>query len=60
MKIEHSAQLTIKHDTSVGQLLEALQGAQVPESAKITVDHWAGDQRDPSYTHLKFKWETGS
>lgn len=59
MKIEHSAQLTIKHDTVVEELQQALTQADVPGDAKINVVKYDGDQRDPGYTYLKFSWETG-
>lgn len=57
MKIRHEATLEIKSDTTVEELRAALNAAEVPGSAKIGIDHYPGDPRDPSYTRLTFGWE---
>lgn len=32
------------------------EGLDIPETAKMKVNYYAGDQRDPSYTQLIFTW----
>lgn len=46
--------ITFAHDTTAGELYNALE--EVPCSAKITVDHYKGDQREPSYTTMTCTW----
>lgn len=58
MKINHSAKIEVKHDTTFGDIYDAVVNAQIPISAKVSVDKYVGDQRDPGYTHLTFTWET--
>lgn len=31
--------------------------SEVPSEAKVVVDHYKGDQRDPSYTTITATWE---
>lgn len=60
MKISHSAKIDIKRDTTFGDIYDAVVQAEIPPAATVSVDHYAGDQRDPAYTQLKFAWETGT
>jgi hypothetical protein len=59
VKINHSAQLEIKRNTTFAEVYDAVISAEVPAEAVVTVEHYPGDQRDPGYTHLKFRWTTG-
>jgi hypothetical protein len=59
VKINHTAQIEIKHDTTFGQILHAVTTAEVPDEAKVSVEKYAGDPRDPGYTRLTFEWTTG-
>jgi hypothetical protein len=61
VRINHSAQWDIKHDTTFAEIYDAVAVAstEVPPEATVSVEHYPGDQRDPGYTHLKFRWTTG-
>jgi hypothetical protein len=53
-KITKKATIQITSRITVGELQGLL--AQVPSQATMRVQHYAGDQRDPSYTNLTFSW----
>jgi hypothetical protein len=60
MRIQHEATITIDHTTTFNDIYESVVAAEIPLNAKVDVYRWEGDQHDPSYTNLKFHWETGS
>jgi hypothetical protein len=60
MKINHNAEIKIDHNTTFGDIYDAVVAAEIPPTAKVSVDKYVGDQRDPGYSHIKFAWETGS
>ena len=61
MIIEHQATIELKHDITWGDIVTAVsnsaQGANIPDDARMRVNHYAGDQREPSYTKLTFVWQ---
>lgn len=58
MKIQHTASLQLNSSTTYGGLKAQLTDASIPDTARIKVVHYAGDQRDPGYTTITFSWET--
>lgn len=46
--------VSFAYGTTAGELAAALSG--VPAEAKVSVEHYKGDQRDPAYTTLTFSW----
>lgn len=58
MKIRHTASLTLDSSTTFGALQAQIKDARVPDNAKMSVSHYAGDQREPGYTTITFAWET--
>lgn len=60
MKVEHRATITLDNNSTWGDILQMVgnsaEGLDIPETAKMKVNYYAGDQRDPSYTQLIFTW----
>lgn len=54
MKATITVTIPVNYDTKVSEIRTALE--KIPDNAKLSVDHYRGDQRDPSYTNLKFTW----
>lgn len=54
MKITKTATVQVSNDFTVAALKDIL--AQVPPTARIRIDHYAGNQLDPGYTNLTFSW----
>jgi hypothetical protein len=52
---ETSTTVEFTHGSTANDLREALAG--IPGSARMQVTHYAGDQREPSYTSIKFTWD---
>ncbi len=53
--VNHSVTAQFSHQATLGELKEfvaAAEQAGVPSSAKLSVEHFRGDQRDPSYTTI--------
>lgn len=55
-QVEFSAKVQLKHDTTLADLMNLINGKNIPANARMSVYHYAGDQRDPSYTTLTFTW----
>lgn len=51
-----TATMTLQHDTTKKEIIDALQRLDIPDHAKLNVDYYKGDQRDPSYTKLIWSW----
>ncbi len=53
--VNHSVTANLPSGATLADLKEivaAAEGAGLTTSAKVTVQHYAGDQRDPSYTTI--------
>lgn len=51
-----TALIQIKSDTNKKSLIEELERLDVPDDARLRVEHFKGDQREPSYTNLIWSW----
>lgn len=59
MRVQHEASAQLKYDSTFADLKQIVEDAGVPESARVDVKHYEGNQMDPSYTTITFRWETG-
>ena len=57
MKIKHEAQIELSGNTTIGELMTALTNADVPETAKVRISQYPGNQRESGYTTVTFTWE---
>lgn len=60
MKVEYSATLQIAHATTWQEIKQRAEEANIPDEATLHIDKYEGDQHDPGYTNLIWKWSTGS
>lgn len=58
-RIERSTRMFVSfgHETTAGFLVEALDEA--PSDARVTVEHYEGNAREPKETTLTVTWEEG-
>lgn len=54
MNVSTTATIPVKYNTKASEIRAALD--KIPDSATLSIEHYRGDQRDPSYTNLKFTW----
>ncbi len=55
VRTQTSTTVEFQHGSTANDLREALAG--IPGSARMSVNHYAGDQREPSYTKITFTWD---
>lgn len=55
VRSSNSTTVEFRHGTTAAELSSVL--ADIPPYALVSVTHYEGDQRDPSYTRLTFTWD---
>lgn len=48
------ASISVSHGTTVADLKKAFES--VPDEAKVSIATFKGDQREPSYSTITFRW----
>lgn len=54
MIVTSSTTVDVKYGTEAKDLKAALM--LVPDNAKVSIETYVGDQRDPGYKHITFSW----
>lgn len=53
---EVSVTIQIKHNTTKSDLVAELERLNIPDTAKLRVNYYDGDPREPSFTNLIWSW----